>query len=320
MSKEITRQKIHDRIKRANRPLLVMHKKPDGDTLGSALAMARWLREQGKDACIFCRDSAPRHYDFLPEFEKIQNDPAIFERQEIDLIVVLDSGDLGYAGVEEIISGINRSLPIINIDHHATNRHYGEINLVEPDASSTAEVVHNFFETNDIKINRHIATSLLVGILTDTTNFTNPGTTVSSMRVASKLISYGARTGEITRRIMKNKSIDSLRLWGKTLSRLEENRQLNMAIAIIKKEDLAEVNAPGEAVEGVANFLNALLDVRLVLVLRETNDGHVKGSFRSTDADVSKIAAALGGGGHKKAAGFTIKGRLEQVGGKWKVM
>ncbi|NIV99513.1 hypothetical protein GWN26_10420 [Candidatus Saccharibacteria bacterium] len=225
-----------------------------------------------------------------------------------------------YAGVHEIIEGLKEDLPIINIDHHATNQNYGQLNLVDAEASSTAEVVYNFFSHNNVKIDKHIATALLVGILTDTTNFTNPGTTVSSMRVASELISHGARTNEISKNLLKNKSIDALRLWGKTLARLEENKELNMAIAVIKKEDFTDIQSPGEAVEGVANFLNALLNVSLVLVLRETDDGFVKGSFRSTDVDVSQIAQALGGGGHKKAAGFTIKGKLDKVDGRWQIV
>jgi len=319
MSQEIISQKIHHRITQAKKPLFVMHKKPDGDTLGSALALAHWLEAEGKNAIIFCKDVAPKHYDFIPKFDRVRNDPAIFE-QDVDLIVVLDSGDLMYAGVHEIIEGLSKDLPIINIDHHATNQNYGQLNLVDAEASSTAEVVYNFFSHNNVKIDKHIATALLVGILTDTTNFTNPGTTVSSMRVASELISHGARTNEISKNLLKNKSIDALRLWGKTLARLEENKELNMAIAVIKKEDFTDIQSPGEAVEGVANFLNALLNVSLVLVLRETDDGFVKGSFRSTDVDVSQIAQALGGGGHKKAAGFTIKGKLDKVDGRWQIV
>lgn len=319
MSQEIISQKIHHHITQAKQPLFVMHKKPDGDTLGSALALAQWLEAEGKNALIFCKDVAPKHYDFIPKFDRVRNDPAIFE-QNVDLVVVLDSGDLMYAGVHEIIEGLSKDLPIINIDHHATNQNYGRLNLVDPEASSTAEVVYNFFSHNNIKIDKHIATALLVGILTDTTNFTNPGTTVSSMRVASELISHGARTNEISKNLLKNKSIDALRLWGKTLARLEENKELNMAIAVIKKDDFTDIQSPGEAVEGVANFLNALLNVSLVLVLRETDDGYVKGSFRSTDVDVSQIAQALGGGGHKKAAGFTIKGKLDKVDGRWQIV
>jgi len=304
----------------AKKPLFVMHKKPDGDALGSSLALAHYLSSQGRESVVFCKDRAPRHYSFLSQFEKIFNDPKVFNSDGVDLIVVLDSGDLGYAGIDEIIENIEKDVPIINIDHHATNQYYGEINLVDPIASSTSEVVYNLFSHNNVRIDKHIATSLLVGILTDTTNFTNPGTTISSMRVASELISRGARANEISRRLLKNKSIDALRLWGKTLSRLEENKRLGMAIAIIKKEDFKDIASPSEAVEGVANFLNALLNVRMVLVLRETDDGYVKGSMRSTDVDVAKIAQSLGGGGHKKAAGFSIKGELEKIDGKWTVV
>jgi len=320
MNQEIISQKIFDRIKSAKKPLFVIHKKPDGDALGSALALVHWLESEGKPARVFCRDFPPVHYEFLPRFNRIITEEKVFQDPELDLVIVLDSGDLFYAGVQDILTRTERIFSIINIDHHATNQHYGEINLVDSSASSTAEMIFNFLKYNRQPIDKHMATALLAGILTDTTNFTNPGTTVGSMRVASQLIAHGARTNEISRHLLKNKSIDALRLWGKTLTRLEENKKLNMAIAVIKREDLEGIEAENEAIEGVANFLNSLLVVELVLVLRETEDGFVKGSLRSTNVDVSRIAKALGGGGHKKAAGFTIKGRLEQVDGKWEVV
>lgn len=304
----------------AKSPLFVIHKKPDGDAIGSALALAHWLEESGRPAPVFCRDPAPGHYDFLPRFGNITADEEIFFQPGVDLIVVLDSGDAMYAGVQEIFARLSPEITVINIDHHPTNQHYGELNLVDAGASSTAEVIYNFFVHNGVRVDKYMATALLSGILTDTTNFTNPATTVSSMSAASDLVGLGARANDISKYLLKNKSIDALRLWGRALARLEENKRFNMAIAVIKREDLAGIEAEAEAVEGVANFLNALLNVKLVMVLRETEDGYVKGSMRSTDADVSLLAKAMGGGGHKKAAGFSVRGRLDKINGQWTVV
>ncbi|MBU0649246.1 bifunctional oligoribonuclease/PAP phosphatase NrnA [Patescibacteria group bacterium] len=320
MVQEFIFHKIYDSARRAKKSLLVMHKKPDGDTLGSALAFSHWLDQEGKEVKIFCRDLPSPYYDFLAGLDRITDDPRAFTEYEPDLIIALDSGDLDYAGVGEIMEQLEYVPTIINIDHHKTNQNYGAINAVDPDSSSTAELVYDFFKTVNIKINKSMATALLVGVLTDTGNFSNPATTFGSMRAASELVAAGARTNEISKNLLKNKSIDALRLWGKTLARLEENKKLNMAFTVIKHEDIQGLDSPAEAVEGVANFLNRLLDVDLILVLQENAEGAVKGSFRSTNVDVSRIAQALGGGGHKRAAGFSIQGKLERDGENWQII
>lgn len=313
-------EQIYNCLIMAQNPLFIIHKKPDGDTLGSALAMAGWLESEGREARVFCRDLPAAYYGFLKGFDRVVTDRAVFTDPKPDVLVVLDSGDLKYAGVEEIINELDEMPPIINIDHHKTNQNYGTINLVDADISSTSELVYQFFTQNNIRIDKHMATALLVGVLTDTGNFTNPATTFGSMHVASELVAHGARTNEISKSLLKNRSIDALRLWGKTLSRLEENKKLNMAYTVIKQDDLKDIEAPSEAVEGVANFLNMLLNVDLVLVLQENQDNTVKGSLRSTNIDVSRIAEKLGGGGHKRAAGFTIQGRLEKIDDAWDIV
>lgn len=318
MIQEHVFHKIKQEILRANKPVFVIHKKPDGDTLGSGLALLYWMRSLGREPGLFCRDQAPENYQFLPSADEIITEKSIF--QQADLVVVLDSGDLGYAGVEDIFSRLQAKPSIINIDHHMTNQQYGDINLIDSDASSTAELIYEFFVKNKIGIDKKIATALLVGVLTDTGNFTNPATTFGSLQVASELVRLGARTHEISKNLLKNKPVDALRLWGRMLARLEENKKFNMAYTIIKQEDIDEISSPAEAVEGAANFLNRLLNVDLVLVLQENSDGTIKGSIRSTNVDVSQIAEALGGGGHKRAAGFTIKGRLEKDGEHWQVI
>jgi len=189
------------------------------------------------------------------------------------------------------------------------------------EASSTSEIVYKFLNHFNFEINKNIATCLLTGILTDTGNFTNGATTVSALKIASDLLIRGARFNQITFSTSKNKSLAILKLWGRILSRLEEN-DLGVVFTVITLKDLEESELDREALEGVANFLNNLAGLRIILVLKEEENGFIKGSLRSNDdvLDVSEIAKFLGGGGHKKAAGFTIKGQLVEVDGKWKVV
>ncbi|MBI4133627.1 DHH family phosphoesterase [Candidatus Uhrbacteria bacterium] len=312
-------KRFHDLLMRSRRTLLVAHKKPDGDTLGSASAVLNYLIREGHDVVAFCADAIPEQYHYLPGFERFTYDPGVFQDQ-YDLLCVFDAGDPRYAGIALHLERMPQRPTIVNIDHHATNERYGDQNLLFTDASSTAEVVHRFFTANGITIDPHMATCLLTGIVTDTSNFVNPATNATCIRAASNLLICGARMGDITRSLVRNKSIPALQLWGRALERIRENHALGIASTIITKEDVEEAGADvGEATEGIANFLGAVLDVAVIMVLKEQSDGLIKGSLRSNSKDVSAIAKLLGGGGHKKAAGFTVRGKLIEKDGIWQV-
>jgi bifunctional oligoribonuclease and PAP phosphatase NrnA len=312
-------EKFNGMLKQAQRVLLIAHKKPDGDTLGASVSMLNYLVASGKRVVAFCATPVPEQYAYLPLIDRFTSDPTIFE-EKYDLICVFDSGDLRYAGVADFVDGMRERPFIVNLDHHATNENFGDLNLLFIDASSTAEVVHRFYRANKIEIDASMATALLTGILTDTSNFINPATNATCIQAASNLMICGARIGEITSSLVRNKSIPGLQLWGRALERLRENRELGIASTLITQKDLAETGTEGgEAVEGIANFLGATLDVPAIMVLREMPGGEVKGSLRSATRDVSKIAKLLGGGGHKKAAGFTVKGKIVVKDGIWQV-
>ncbi len=308
----------HDALKKAKRVLIVSHPKPDGDTLGAASAMLNWCRKAGIPADAFCLDPVPEQYLYMPGTEEYGFDKGIFASPTHDVLAVFDAGDLRYAGIDGLIPIMPTKPVIINFDHHATNEKFGDMNVLDVKASSTAEVVYDFFQTNGITIGKDVATCLLTGILTDTGGFSNPATTGSSLVAASDLLRRGAKIQDVANRLVRNKTIDALRLWGKALSRLKYNQKLGAASTAVFTTDLAGID--DEHVEGISNFLNRFLDVKIVLVLKELPDGKVKGSIRSADdLDVSLPAKLLGGGGHKKAAGFTIAGRIIETANGWKV-
>lgn len=310
-------KKIYKAIADANQILLIPHANPDGDALGSLAACMQYLRTIDKPHMAFCVTVPSPHLRFLPHIEYITSDPAIWTTHKFDLIMVFDSGDLRYAGVDKYIDNLNPRPKIVNIDHHATNEKYGDYNMVNKDASSTTEVLYHFFRANNLPINADIATCLLTGLITDTDNFTNAATHASSMELAGNLIARGADASAIRANIFKNKSVYAVKLWGLALSRLTKNEELKIAHTYLTQADVKEACATETEIEGIANFLNNLSseDAVASLVLKELPDGRFKGSFRTTrdDTDVSAWAKALNGGGHKKAAGFSVPGSIDEA-------
>ncbi len=249
----------------------------------------------------------------MPHARALSIDPGHFADKDVDVVVVLDSGDLRYAGVDTRLK--NHSAQIINIDHHPTNEKYGAINLLMPTASSTAEILFYFFKHNDIKINQAMSTALLTGIITDTDNFTNSATSPMAMLIASELLRAGGNLNLINQYTVKNKSLAVLKLWGAALSRLAKHEGKDIAYTYLTQKDFKDYDVSESEADGLANFLNNLEGSKISLILKETADGKIKGSFRATkdDADVAAWAKELGGGGHKKAAGFTVAGTVDET-------
>lgn len=302
--------KIHDHIlKRAQHILLVSHPSPDGDTLSAACAFAQYLKRLEKKHTPFCTTSISVDLLFLPDAHRFTNDKNIFARHTFDTMCFFDTGDLQYAGVQEILRSLPYAPTIINFDHHHTNTLFGQHNFVITDAASTTEVLYHYFRALDVPLSADMATALLTGLVTDTGNFTNQATTTQSLAIGAELLRKGARFDLILQKTFRNKTVRALHVWGLMLSRLTYKPEYDLTFTFIRQQDLRDAQVTEEESDGLANFLNVLGEGRAVLVLRETPDGHVKGSMRTTreDVDVSAWAKRLGGGGHIKAAGFTIK-------------
>lgn len=312
---------IFNTLHQARHVLLVAHQKPDGDTSGSALAMAHYLDSSHVPYTPFCVDEIAPHLRYLPKAHEITNDPERWRASQANVVVVFDASDLAYAGISEYVSQLTHPFTLINIDHHATNRLFGHINLVRTDASSTCEVVHDLLDSNRA-LDKNIATCLLTGLVTDTGSFSNLATTSRAIQAASQLLLTGVDYRQIQESTMRSKSIGSLKLWGRAFERLRIDPESQIAITAITLQDLQEFGLGAESVEGLSNFLNGVHGVRALLVLSERAGGIIKGSLRTMDActDVSKLAMLMGGGGHKKAAGFTLPGKLEMTDRGWQII
>lgn len=313
-------ESLKELLAKTKKVLLVSHKGPDGDTASANLALALALEQNGTPSVSFCKDPYPESLRFLPAIQRFTQDPAVFNDPTFDAIMVLDSGDLEYAGISDFIHKDVLSRPtLINIDHHITNVFFGDVNVVDSAAVSTTHVLYHLFSAMQLTLTPDIATCLLTGIVTDTGNFSNLATTHESLRVASELVKKGGRMATILSHTKHNKTLSSLKLWGRVFSRLKMDPETGRVTTVVYKKDYEECGVDQESGEGISNFLNVLGDVHSILVLKDMGDGFVRGSLRTTrqGVDVGKVALQYGGGGHTKAAGFQIKGVIKEEENQW---
>ncbi len=296
-------KKLTEEIRKRNNFLITAHIDPDGDSIGSQLAVFSLLRELGKEAIILSEKETPEKYKFLPFANEIVTE--IPERFEYGNVAVLDSASLDRIGR---ISKHVQGKFIINIDHHPTNRSFGDVNWVVPGASSTSELIYRLVKRMDMRIGADRASCLYAGILTDTGGFTFANTTSDSLRIASLLVEEGADPAYIATQVYLNRSTDDLLLLSRLLATAEVHGGIGtMHLTRSMMKDL-RVNT-----EGFSNNVLQLKGVEMGILFKET-DGEVKVSLRSRGKiDVSMLARKYGGGGHKAAAACVIPGRLSEV-------
>lgn len=310
---------ISNAIKKSNNILLCAHRNPDGDALGSLIGFIDLLENNNKRYNIFLPEKINDDFNFLERLDLIEN-KKINNINNFDTIIILDSADITYTHLKDCFKNLITNSTIINIDHHTSNPHFGHINCVNSKASSTAEIVFDFFKYINYKINKNLATALLCGIACDTEIFYNAATNSNSTKQASELLKLGANLNIIIKKIFQNRKINYVKFLGALLSKIEFNSKLGILTLIIRQDDLINFNIPEEEIHGIANMLKNTREAKAVLILRETKDKKIKGSLRGREIDVAKLAQALGGGGHSKAAGFIIDGRLRQdQKGKWEI-
>lgn len=229
-----------------------------------------------------------------------------------DLIIALDAATLGqlgelYTKYEELF----KEIPVINIDHHATNSYFGKVNIVNMTAASTAEILVGIIEAlgQDL-LDDDVATCLLTGMIADTGSFQHSNTTPKALTVAAQMVGFGARQQEIIKNLYKTKSLSLLQLWGRVLSRVQSDREHRIVWASANLEDLSQTGASAQDFAGLADeFLSSVIDTDIAILISEREPGIIHGSIRTNgDAEANEIAKLYGGGGHVGAAAFRIKG------------
>ena len=285
--------------------LIVTHERPDGDAVGSVLALALALRAIGKRVVPIIRGGIPERYGSLPGADEILGE---WPPTPVPVIAV-DCAD------QERISPPWPSgwpAPAINIDHHATNTRFGQVNLVDPSATATAEVLFDLASPLGLSIDAEIATNLLAGIVTDTIGFRTDNVTPDVMRKTASLMDAGGRLQDVYERLLTQRPLAAARYWGAGLSHLQ--RRGDVLWSRLTLEDRAAAGYADDDDADLVNFLSTVDGAAVTVLFVEQTGGKVKISWRARgDVDVSRLAQQFGGGGHEPAAGATMEGRLEDV-------
>lgn len=297
-------------LKNSQRIGISFHTSPDGDSLGSSLALLQILRELKKEAYIICKESIPETFNFLPfnaEIEKNITEPL----DNTDCIVVLDCGN-----VERINGNIdlnNDKYIVLNVDHHKSNEEYGKINYVNSEAAAVGEIIYDIMEQLKVTLNKSIATCIYTSLLTDTGSFRHSNTTSKTHNIAGKLISTGFDFSQIHRIIFDNKSLNRIKLYGKIIEDLEVTNNGKIAFINAQKSYFEELNLEDGDTSDLLTFGMKINTVEVVALFKEKDD-ILKVSLRSKQyVDVREIAESYGGGGHIRAAGFASDKPLEQL-------
>jgi bifunctional oligoribonuclease and PAP phosphatase NrnA len=302
-------------LRSGDRFLLTTHENPDGDALGSLLALHSILSQLGRDSVMYLAAKEfplPVEYRFLPLAEVFHDPPAdVVDRT----LVFLDCGN-----IDRTPDGFLRATEArsINIDHHHDNTRFATVNLVDVGASSTAEIVHRLAKELGAEITPEIASALYVGLVTDTGRFSYENVNADTHRLAAELIEAGVDVGDTYRRLYERVPIEKLRLIARALDKIERRDECGLAVTYISAADYAQSGAAEVLTEGIIDHVRALEGTRVAAVVRdraESADSARKVSLRSTDedTDVSAIARAHGGGGHTRAAGFSTDLSYEEI-------
>jgi len=306
-------------IKESDQILFWAHKHPDGDSLGSVLALKEYADSLNKKSDIGCFDSIPKYLSFIAGKEKILK-PEEITFSKYKLIIACDSADRGF---HLIRNKINDNQVIAVLDHHLNHKTFGDINIIDSEVSSVCELVYDFFTFNEIKITKKIADCILTGILYDTGKLQHSNTNAKVMEASSDLIKKGANLKKIVSALFENKNISALKLWGRTFEKAKVNLENGMIVSVLTKKDIDECQASTEDISQLASILITVPETKFSLILYEKEDGKIKGSLRSEEfknVDVSKIASQFGGGGHKLAAGFEVEGKIIETESGWEIL
>lgn len=307
---------IAQKIKNASKILITGHIMPDGDSIGSVLALGMALEDMGKEIKMLSPDPVPLVFDFLPGVERIVeghngNYSECGDFGEFELLVTLD------CSVAKRIGGLlqkTEQLMIINIDHHRDSEMFGDYNYVDYRASATGEIVFRLIKLMGTRITRDVATCLYTAILTDTGSFRYGNTTPAAHLIAAELIECGIQAADICRKIYDEKPIKNLRMLEAALRTLQVSNCGKVAWAIIDNNIHQKLEAREENANGIVGMVREIRGVEVAIFFHEVEPGKTKVSLRSKyKVRVNEVAALFGGGGHEKAAGCLIKGKPRDI-------
>ena len=304
MSKNCSLAETGDMLKAAQKLVIVSHVSPDGDTLGSSLALMHALRMLGKDVIMNVDDDISTVYSFLPGIAEYRRF-APEESLDADLLVIIDASSADRAGNA---MDVVKSPAVLNIDHHKTNTRFADYLYLDSDAAATAEIIYSLLLEMGIKLTRDIATCIYEGIYTDTGSFKYSNTTSNTLKTAADLLNYGVNPSLIS---------DNMEL--KSRSQVEMLRKVLETLTFLKDGKIAYIEIPLELydhnveTDTFISYPRYVEGVEIALLFKQVEANLTRVSFRSKEIDVAKVALSFGGGGHKKASGCSIYAPLKEA-------
>lgn len=305
-------------LKNSRHVLLTTHIYPDGDALGSLIALGYCLDALDKTSTWYNESPIPAVYRFLPSVERIENTLTDLHIA-YDTAVVVDCGDLKRTG--KIASTIDRIPVVIDIDHHVTSHGFGSIQLIDPTACSTAEIIYRLIKAMDIVMDRNIATAIYTGILTDTGSFRFSNTNKSAFEICDEMLDFGVDPYTVAKHVYGTYSLERIRLFNLALDTIEISEDSAISLMTVTQDMLDKTGTHVEDLDGLINYARRIQDVKMAALIQEDVTQSVSGGvktfhvgLRSNGAvDVSAIASLFAGGGHFGAAGFTIQSTLAEL-------
>jgi len=299
------------RLRRARRALITSHASPDGDAIGSELALAELLEHLGVAPEIVNRDPAPSYLGQLPGVDRIRVAPRVTDEEldRFDLVVTVECPGLNRPGLDRL-----DRRPILNIDHHLANPGYGEVNYLDEHSPAAGEMVWKMFGAAGVVPSPAAATNAFVALSTDTGDFRFTNATGRAFRAAAEMVDAGASPAQVSSWVHESRSASSVRLLGEALKTLTLGRNGELATMAVDPEAYRRAGALPQDSEDLVTVPRSIAGVRAVALLKQWQPGVVRVSLRSKgDLDVRSVASAYGGGGHTNAAGCTVHGDLGAV-------
>jgi phosphoesterase RecJ-like protein len=293
--------------------LVVAHVHPDGDATGSSLAVAHLLSNLGKQFTVVNEGETPIRFSFLTGFDQIVNLSKTEVTRTFSAVIAVDVAD--YKRLGDVSGLIKEQSFILNVDHHPTNTCFGQINVIRSTAASTTEILFDLItEHFNSTMDQKIAEALYTGLLTDTGGFRYSNTTQHVFHMASSLLPYGVKPGDIAEVALETISASHLKLLKQSIQSLSFAYHDQVAFITVSAEDMKQTEATKDDVDGLVSYPRNIEGVEVGVLLKEWEEGEVKVSLRSKKfVDVAAIAQKNGGGGHAKAAGYTFHGTLTEA-------
>lgn len=303
--------RLAEHIRRRDSFLVATHVQPDGDGIGSLLAMLVILRGMSKKALAVWGEQGaiPRQYGWLPGVGTIHHGDV---PPGYDTLICLDCASKQRLGVVE--AAIGTFDLVINIDHHLDNGMFGHENVVDSDISSTSEIIFHLAKTLGVGINKDMADCLYAGIVTDTGRFQYSNTTAATLRVAAALVELGARPRDVFQKVYEERPLSTVLLLGRVLANTRYDQDSGVIWSVVGEDDLKASGSDMADGENLIDYLRAVSGIRVAVLIKQFTDGKVKVSLRSRgEVDVARLAGAFGGGGHHDAAGFSSTGSPTEI-------